>query len=166
VAVADDRAGRARRRVECLTDREREVAVSVGRGSSNAEIATALRMSIATVKAHISHIFTKLDATNRVQVAIAMHEADLFVAPRRWNLMHHDYIPVTMHQVPSFPHARATVRASTGGPEPVARRKVAADAAVMRTVCARPKPIGRSARRRSDAGCAGASGAALLSGSW
>ena len=34
-------------------------------------------MSVATVKAHISHIFTKLDATNRVQVAIAMHKADL-----------------------------------------------------------------------------------------
>ena len=65
----------ARRRLERLTEREREVAVCVGHGRSNAEIATELHMSLATVKAHISHIFTKLEATNRVQVAIAMHAA-------------------------------------------------------------------------------------------
>jgi DNA-binding NarL/FixJ family response regulator len=76
-AVPDARAGQALERIACLTDREREVAVAIGHGSSNAEIAAALHMSVATVKAHISHIFTKLDATNRVQVAIAMHEADL-----------------------------------------------------------------------------------------
>ena len=34
-------------------------------------------MSLATVKAHISHIFTKLDAGNRVQVAILMHDAGM-----------------------------------------------------------------------------------------
>jgi len=76
-AMPDARADEARSRVGCLTDREQEVAIAIGRGSSNAEIATTLHMSIATVKAHISHIFTKLDVTNRVQVAIAMHEADL-----------------------------------------------------------------------------------------
>jgi len=76
-AVPDVRAGQALTRVEALTDREKEVAIAIGRGSSNAEIATSLHMSVATVKAHISHIFTKLDATNRVQVAIAMHEAEL-----------------------------------------------------------------------------------------
>ncbi|MEV7396832.1 response regulator transcription factor [Aeromicrobium sp. NPDC092404] len=67
----------ARSRVAGLTDREREVAIAVGAGSSNAEIAAELHMSVATVKAHISHIFTKLDVTNRVQVAIAMHDAGL-----------------------------------------------------------------------------------------
>jgi DNA-binding NarL/FixJ family response regulator len=76
-AVPDVRAGQAVERVACLTDREREVAAAVGRGASNAEIAADLHMSVATVKAHISHLFTKLDATNRVQVAIAMHEAGL-----------------------------------------------------------------------------------------
>ncbi|KAA1376520.1 response regulator transcription factor [Aeromicrobium fastidiosum] len=76
-AVPDTLTVRAVERVACLTDREREVAIAVGRGSSNAEIAVALHMSVATVKAHISHLFTKLDATNRVQVAIAMHEAGL-----------------------------------------------------------------------------------------
>jgi DNA-binding NarL/FixJ family response regulator len=76
-AAPDVRTDQALSRVAALTDREKEVAVAIGRGSSNAEIATGLHMSIATVKAHISHIFAKLDATNRVQVAIAMHEAEL-----------------------------------------------------------------------------------------
>ncbi|MGZ5369883.1 response regulator transcription factor [Aeromicrobium sp.] len=60
-----------------LTERERDVAIAVGRGASNAEVAADLHMSVATVKAHISHIFTKLGATNRVQVAICMHDAGL-----------------------------------------------------------------------------------------
>jgi DNA-binding NarL/FixJ family response regulator len=76
-AVPDVRVAQAVQRVACLTEREREVAVAIGRGASNAEIAAALHMSVATVKAHVSHLFTKLDVTNRVQVAIAMHEADL-----------------------------------------------------------------------------------------
>lgn len=76
-AAPDDRTENALERIACLTDREREVAIAVGRGSSNAEIAAELHMSIATVKAHISHLFTKLGASNRVQVAITMHEAGL-----------------------------------------------------------------------------------------
>jgi len=67
----------ARSRVAGLTERELEVAIAVGGGASNAEIAANLHMSVATVKAHISHIFAKLDVTNRVQVAIAMHDAGL-----------------------------------------------------------------------------------------
>lgn len=63
--------------VATLTDRERDVALAVGRGQSNAEIAEELHLSIATVKAHISHLFLKLEATNRVQVAICMHDAGL-----------------------------------------------------------------------------------------
>ena len=76
-SAPDDRSTEASRRAALLSEREREVAVAVGRGASNAEIATELHMSVATVKAHISHIFTKLDVTNRVQIAICMHEADL-----------------------------------------------------------------------------------------
>lgn len=76
-AAPDSRREIALARVDKLTDREREVAEAVGRGASNAEIAAALHMSVATVKAHISHLFTKLDACNRVQVAITMHEAGL-----------------------------------------------------------------------------------------
>ncbi|GAA5065251.1 DNA-binding NarL/FixJ family response regulator [Thermocatellispora tengchongensis] len=64
-------------RLEILTDREREVLTEVGLGRSNAEIAASLNMSQATVKSHISHLFTKLAVTNRVQVAIAAYRAGL-----------------------------------------------------------------------------------------
>jgi DNA-binding NarL/FixJ family response regulator len=73
----DGRSESALALVATLTDRERDVALAVGRGSSNAEIAAQLHLSIATVKAHISHLFMKLEATNRVQVAICMHDAGL-----------------------------------------------------------------------------------------
>ncbi|MDO5662856.1 MAG: response regulator transcription factor [Brachybacterium sp.] len=60
-----------------LTEREREVLCCVGAGLSNAQIGTKLFMSEATVKAHVSKIFAKLDCTNRVQIAIIAHEAGL-----------------------------------------------------------------------------------------
>jgi DNA-binding NarL/FixJ family response regulator len=60
-----------------LGERERDVALAVGRGSSNAEIATGLFMSVATVKAHVSRILTKLELNNRVQVALMVHDAGL-----------------------------------------------------------------------------------------
>lgn len=75
--VPNGRVDDARRLVCDLSEREREVAVAVGHGMANAEIAAALFMSVATVKAHISRIFAKLDASNRVQVAIRMHDAGL-----------------------------------------------------------------------------------------
>lgn len=68
--VAGDRLAR-------LGEREREVALAVGRGSSNAEIAAALFMSVPTVKAHVSRILAKLDLNNRVQIALLVHDADL-----------------------------------------------------------------------------------------
>jgi len=67
----------AAQRLAALTAREREVAGAVGAGASNAEIATTLFMSEATVKAHVSRLFTKLDeVANRVQIAIIVHDAE------------------------------------------------------------------------------------------
>ena len=63
-------------RLATLTDREREVAVAIASGSSNADVAAQLFMSEATVKSHVSRLFTKLDAGNRVQIAIIVHDAD------------------------------------------------------------------------------------------
>jgi DNA-binding NarL/FixJ family response regulator len=63
--------------VRALTDREREVAAEVARGSSNAEVAARLFMSEATVKAHVSWVMAKLGAGNRVQVAITARDAGL-----------------------------------------------------------------------------------------
>ncbi len=71
------RAGAASARLASLSARERDVAVAIGKGKSNAEIASELFMSLATVKAHVSRIFDKLAVTNRVQIAICVHEADL-----------------------------------------------------------------------------------------
>lgn len=77
--LGDDEAAERRRaaaeRLGTLTDREREVAEAVGSGASNAEIAASLFMSEATVKAHVSRLLTKLAVTNRVQVAILVHDA-------------------------------------------------------------------------------------------
>jgi DNA-binding NarL/FixJ family response regulator len=68
---------RAAERLDLLSEREREVALALAQGRSNAGIATELNMSIATVKAHVSRLLIKLDLNNRVQVAILVHDADL-----------------------------------------------------------------------------------------
>jgi DNA-binding NarL/FixJ family response regulator len=75
--AADTRRTRARERMAVLNDREREVAVAVGRGLANAEIATGLFMSVATVKTHVSRILAKLDLNNRVQIALLAYDAGL-----------------------------------------------------------------------------------------
>jgi len=67
----------ARERLGRLSPREYDVAVAIGRGRSNAEIAAELFMSLATVKAHVSHILTKLDFGNRTQIAVLVHDADV-----------------------------------------------------------------------------------------
>lgn len=72
---ASDRRRAAVRRLDALTEREREVAAAVGSGASNAAVATTLFMSEATVKAHVSRLLTKLEVTNRVQIAIVVHDA-------------------------------------------------------------------------------------------
>jgi len=78
--AADGTQGRRQRalaRLQVLTDRERDVLAAVGRGMSNAEVGRELFLSEATVKAHVSRLLLKLDATNRVQVAILAHDAGL-----------------------------------------------------------------------------------------
>jgi DNA-binding NarL/FixJ family response regulator len=71
------RARQAQALTGTLTTREREVAVAVGAGKVNAQIAEELYLSMATVKAHVSRIMVKLEATNRVQIANRIHDAGL-----------------------------------------------------------------------------------------
>ncbi|WP_066946925.1 response regulator transcription factor [Streptomyces lushanensis] len=66
----------AAERLATLAEREREVALAVGQGRSNAEIAAGLYMSVPTVKAHVSRILAKLGLNNRVQIALLVHDAD------------------------------------------------------------------------------------------
>ncbi|MGK5627693.1 response regulator transcription factor [Streptomyces sp. URMC 123] len=68
---------RARAVLDRLSEREREVALAVGRGRSNADIAAELYMSVATVKSHVSRVLTKADLNNRVQIALLAHDAGL-----------------------------------------------------------------------------------------
>jgi DNA-binding NarL/FixJ family response regulator len=75
VTINDPRGQRARALLDQLSDRERDVALAVGRGMSNAQIAGELYLSVATVKAHVSRLLTKLELDNRVQVALLAHDA-------------------------------------------------------------------------------------------
>jgi DNA-binding NarL/FixJ family response regulator len=66
-----------RRPAEGITDREREVLTLVGRGLSNSEIAAELFITVATAKAHVARLFTKLSARDRVQLVIIAYESGL-----------------------------------------------------------------------------------------
>jgi len=66
--------------LEQLTEREREVLALVGRGLSNAEIGSALFISPATAKTHVSHVMLKLGARDRAQLVVIAYESGL-VAP-------------------------------------------------------------------------------------
>ncbi|WP_018640031.1 response regulator [Parafrankia elaeagni] len=78
-AGADTVAG-ARARLALLGEREREVALAVGGGASNAQIARALHMALPTVKTHVSRILSRLGLNNRVQIALLVHDARLSAA--------------------------------------------------------------------------------------
>ncbi|MEU1538111.1 response regulator transcription factor [Actinacidiphila glaucinigra] len=80
VAGTDSEGGRsarstARRRLASLGEREHEVALAIGEGRSNADIAAGLHMSVPTVKTHVSRVLGKLGLNNRVQIALLVHDA-------------------------------------------------------------------------------------------
>jgi DNA-binding NarL/FixJ family response regulator len=60
-----------------ITDREREVLALVGQGLSNTEIAERLVISAATAKTHVARLFAKLEARDRVHLAIIAYENGL-----------------------------------------------------------------------------------------
>jgi NarL family two-component system response regulator LiaR len=62
---------------EDLTSRELEVARLVAQGLSNREIADKLTISHRTVKTHVSNILSKLDLSDRTQLAIYAINAGL-----------------------------------------------------------------------------------------
>ncbi len=81
-ALAEDTA--AARRLDTLTDRERDVLVELARGATNAEISEGLFIGAATVKTHVSSVLTKLGLRDRAQAVVFAYESGL-VAPG-----HHD----------------------------------------------------------------------------
>jgi LuxR family maltose regulon positive regulatory protein len=62
---------------EPLSERERQVLHLLTQGASNQEIAQQLVIAYDTVKRHVSHIFSKLGVTNRVQAVKQAHDLGL-----------------------------------------------------------------------------------------
>ncbi len=74
---APDPAGRDDPALGLLTERERDVLVRIGRGSTNGEIAEELGIGEVTVKTHINRIFAKLDLRDRAAAVIYAYEHGL-----------------------------------------------------------------------------------------
>ena len=72
------------RRLNSLTEREREVLTELAKGTTNAEISATLYIGAATVKSHVSNILTKLGLRDRAQAVVFAYESGL-IAPG-----HHD----------------------------------------------------------------------------
>jgi DNA-binding NarL/FixJ family response regulator len=73
-AFADTHAGPPPQPIEALTSREEEVLIPVAQGWTNSEIADDLHISISTVKTHLASLMRKLDARNRVEIAMWAYE--------------------------------------------------------------------------------------------
>jgi DNA-binding NarL/FixJ family response regulator len=66
-----------------LTQRERDVLEQVAAGKSNTEIGAALRLSVATVKTHVSRLLDKLDCRDRTQLVVIAYETGVAIPGRR-----------------------------------------------------------------------------------
>ena len=75
-AGVDPRRTRARELLSRLSEGEQAVARLIGQGRTNSEISRELLVSVATVKAYVSRVLTKLELNNRVQVALLVQDAD------------------------------------------------------------------------------------------
>ena len=64
-----------------LSAREAEVLRHLAAGRTNREIAAALFLSPATINAHVNHILTKTDTTNRTEAAAFAHRHGLVAPP-------------------------------------------------------------------------------------
>ncbi|WP_031467398.1 response regulator [Sciscionella sediminilitoris] len=77
VADGERAAEPARRMLDSLSARERDVLALIGQGLSNAEIGGRLHLSEATVKGYVSSVLGKIGAVNRVQAALVAYRGGL-----------------------------------------------------------------------------------------
>ncbi|MFG1841597.1 response regulator transcription factor [Micromonospora sp. NPDC049175] len=77
VPVAAEPVAGLRKPAEALSSRELEVLHQLATGRTNAEIAKVLFVAPGTVKAHLNHIFRKLEAGSRLQAVAHAREAGL-----------------------------------------------------------------------------------------
>ncbi|CAN5630902.1 response regulator transcription factor [soil metagenome] len=68
--------GATREPVQPLTGREEHVRVGFATGRTNAESADDLHIGISTVKTHLAHLMEKLQARNRVELAMWAYETN------------------------------------------------------------------------------------------
>ncbi len=65
-----------------ITKREKQVLEALAQGSSNAEIAKQLLISTMTVKHHLTNLFNKTGASNRLELLLFATEKELLERPR------------------------------------------------------------------------------------
>ena len=68
---------RLARRIDDLTDREREVWLLLAQGKSNAEMGQDLFLSDATIKSHVTRLLSKLGVRSRVGAVVLAYESGL-----------------------------------------------------------------------------------------
>jgi DNA-binding NarL/FixJ family response regulator len=72
-----DRGGGETNKIASLTKRERELAILVGEGLTNREIAQRLFVSESTVRHHLTSVFTKLGVSNRFELILLLYRHEL-----------------------------------------------------------------------------------------
>lgn len=85
-------------KIKSLSVRELDVAKLVAEGLSNREISEKIFVSEGTVKTHIRNILSKLDRSDRTQIAIDMITSfyEEQIRELKKGMLPHDYFPVSI----------------------------------------------------------------------